>query len=118
MRLCDDYYKTQANYSAAGCTLRDTKNNVARWRKAVSASQDGAGVDTAVAFAEAGWNGNWDAITGLSIPGAVPNNNQFTFQLQWTAGCTFIPVANVLVWPIIDFLQGSTWDSYCNSITP
>jgi len=106
MRLCYDFRAT-CLLDNSKWNLVSTKALVTGWRTIKNAI-DGDGVAAAVAFAEAGWTGNWNAINGLGIPGAVPSPTAFSGQLRW----------RVASWGMteqvgmIDFQQGSTWSNY------
>ena len=67
--------------------LQNTLDSVNAYRS-LSSLLDKGGVAAAVAFAKAGWTGDWNAINGLGITGAIPCTTPYQGYLAWRVGTT------------------------------
>ena len=110
MRLCYDLRNQLFLSSSSGISLR---RRPMYWRRAtVFNNQDRAGISTAVAFAEAGWTGNWNAINDMGLPGAVPNSAKYQCYLEWKVGAYPSTANGDWLVGIIDFQQSAIWSDF------
>ena len=112
MNLCHDYRATYWWAPTFQWSLGVTEA-LATANRSVTSQMDGAGISTAVAFAEAGWTGNWNVINGLGMKGAVPCPTPYQGRLEWKVGAHSVPGETDLV-GIIDGLQGPQWGDWTN----